>query len=131
MKDSCDTRFCAKCFAHWLATAGGSALDQPCIKLGSRKHRGIRVSRYQHGLVITLGDVSFPQRIMNPVIHEFIQSRPGGFAELAVAASKKGAQDVGFLSKTVSSWVQWMFVFMVIQYLTLAAAFFSPLTYIH
>jgi hypothetical protein len=72
-------------------------------------------------------DPQFPQRIITPVIDEFIESRPWAWGELAKYTKEKGEGDLVFLLKTLASWTQMMFVALVAQYILLGVAIFWPL----
>lgn len=72
-------------------------------------------------------NAQIPQRILNPVIAEFIESRPWAWVELAKFTKEQGERDLVYVSKTAASWTQMMFVFLVAQYVLLGVAIFWPL----
>jgi hypothetical protein len=72
-------------------------------------------------------DPDYISRIINPVLDEFINSRPPLFRRLARWGKKKGAQDLVMVSKSAATIAQLMFAFLFIQYILLAAAIFWPL----
>jgi hypothetical protein len=72
-------------------------------------------------------NTQFPQRIMNPVIDEFIKSRPWAWGEFAKYTKEQGARDLVYVSKMAASCTQMMFVFLVLQYILLGVAIFWPL----
>ena len=72
-------------------------------------------------------DPDYASRIINPVLDEFINSRPPFFRQLARWGKKKGEQDLVMVSKSAATIAQLMFAFLVIQYILLAVAIFWPL----
>jgi len=72
-------------------------------------------------------DPGYASRIMNPVLAEFINSRPPLFRQLARWGKKKGEQDLVMVSKSAATIAQIMFAFLFIQYILLAVAIFLPL----
>ena len=73
----------------------------------------------------------FKQIIINPVVDEFIKSRPEAWGELAKWAKKQSEIDAVFLSKNTASWTQEMFAALVFQYISLGVAIFWPLALVH
>jgi hypothetical protein len=69
----------------------------------------------------------FKANIMEPVIREFIESRPWAFAELGKYAQEKAERDPAFIAKTAASHTQMALVFLIVQYILLGTAIFWPL----
>lgn len=72
-------------------------------------------------------DAQFSQRIRDPVVDEFIKSRPWAWGEFAKYTKEQGERDLVYVPKTAASCAQMMFVFLVLQYILLGVAIFWPL----
>jgi hypothetical protein len=66
-------------------------------------------------------------RIIDPVISEFINSRPFLFRQLARFGKEKGAKDLVLVPKSAATIAQVMSLLRFLQYISLGAAIFWPL----
>ena len=72
-------------------------------------------------------DPEYPMRITTPVLDEFINSRPRPFRPFMRWGRDKGKADIVMVPKLAASAAQFMFAFLVIQYILLGVAVFWPL----
>lgn len=79
------------------------------------------------GIAKNMQDAQSPQRLIDPVLDEFIQSRPWAWGEFAKYIKEQGERDVVYVTKISASCAQMMFVFLVLQYILLGVAIFWPL----
>ena len=75
-------------------------------------------------------DADLVHRILDPVLEEFINSRPPLFRQLARCSKKKGEKDLVVVTKSAATIAQVMFALLFIQYILLAVAIFWPLSVI-
>jgi hypothetical protein len=70
-------------------------------------------------------DPGYPARIIDPVLDEFVNSRPWLFRRLAQWGREKGKTDLVMVLKRAANSAQIMFAFLLLQYILLGAAIFG------